>query len=248
MKRVIPLLILLIVPLTSHGQNRQGKRRGALLGGLAGAAIGAAIGDKGDNETAGALIGGAIGAITGGSIGSQYDQQRTAPAYPTNPDSQPRRTPLYGQYYGGQSSTGYSLPPLVEGTRSATSSQNLNKRASTTNRRTNISNSRSKTIGAPSQLPSKRPQGPMTIQDLLSLVDSGVSERVLINQIQGQGLVRPLTVPEIISLHQQGYSSELIEQIQRYSTANSERPISQTAERATKQRLVLPPPPQLNNR
>ncbi|MCH1495443.1 MAG: glycine zipper domain-containing protein [Rubripirellula sp.] len=248
MKRVIPLLILLTFPLTSLGQNRQGKRRGVFLGGLAGAAIGAAIGDKGDNETAGALIGGAIGAVTGGSIGSQYDQQRTASAYQPYPDSQPRRTPLYGQYYGGKPSTGYSLPPLLEGTRSATRSQELNKRAFTTNRRTDLGNARGKTTGESGPLPSKRPQGSVTIQDLQSLLASGVSERVLLNQIQAQGLVRPLTVSEIISLHQQGYSRELIEQIQKYSTANIERPISQATDRATKQRLVLPPPPQLNER
>ena len=240
------VLICSVLSVSSHAQSRQGKRRGALLGGLAGAAIGAAIGDKGDNETAGALIGGAIGAITGGSIGNQYDQQRSPSPYPEyqQPNAyRPRYAPYYAQPNNQQRTPQRVLPP--------TSSQTVMPQR-------------------PSDPSAVRP---MTVQELHTLWESGISEKILLRQLQLQGLDRSLSVHEVIRFHQAGYSETLLEAMQTASPKNrrqatrqqgSAKPNpTQSTKTSTNQpvtnpvtqsgtafdgTLLLPPPPRRGNR
>lgn len=53
------------------------------------------------------------------------------------------------------------------------------------------------------------------MNDVISLSRSGVSESVIISQIQSGGVTSRIGVPEIISLHQQGVSENVINAMQR---------------------------------
>lgn len=55
----------------------------------------------------------------------------------------------------------------------------------------------------------------VTIDDVISMTRSGLSDHVIINYIQSNGVSRQLTVPEIIAMHQQGVSEPVISAMQR---------------------------------
>jgi hypothetical protein len=61
-------------------------------------------------------------------------------------------------------------------------------------------------------------QSAVSTSDIISMTRSGVSESVIINQINQRGVVAKLQVPEIISLHQQGVSENVITAMQRAPT------------------------------
>lgn len=194
MTKRISILALLVafIAVDASAQNRTHRRRGVILGGLAGAAIGAAIGDKGDNETAGALIGGAVGAVAGGTIGNQKDQR-----------IEHNQRYHSGHYYGGHqnhaqgSSHGaypqyyqpYYVPPVPA--------------------YPHVGHGQ-----APLIAPADPTPQPIAPQDVVEMVRSGLSERMIIQQIEIQGVQRQLSVADVIRLHQLGVSEPIITAMQ----------------------------------
>jgi len=82
-------------------------------------------------------------------------------------------------------------------------------------------------------------QTSVTVADVISMSRSGLSDSVIINQIQQRGVQQQLQVPDIISLHQQGVRESVI-------TAMQQAPLG--AARATRtpqvvrERIVTPAP------
>lgn len=58
-------------------------------------------------------------------------------------------------------------------------------------------------------------QSSVSTADVVSMSRSGLGEAVIINQIQQRGVLQPLQVPDIISLHQQGVSERVISAMQQ---------------------------------
>ena len=61
-------------------------------------------------------------------------------------------------------------------------------------------------------------QSAVSLNDVVSMTRSGLSEAVIINQIQTRGTVQKLSVPDIIALHQQGVSENVITTLQTANT------------------------------
>ncbi|WP_161604755.1 glycine zipper domain-containing protein [Roseiconus nitratireducens] len=57
-------------------------------------------------------------------------------------------------------------------------------------------------------------QSAVTIQDVISMTRSGLSDQVILNQVRQRGYVGKLAVNDIIALHQQGVSENVITGIQ----------------------------------
>ena len=186
-KRItIIALLVAFVCVEASAQNRTHRRRGVILGGLAGAAIGAAIGDKGDNETAGALIGGAVGAVAGGTIGNQKDQ----------------RIEHNNRYHSGRSQyvyppSGYQYGPYPQYRQPYYSPQ---------------------TRAYPQPAPGLGPVNParqaIMPHDVVAMVRGGMSHSMIIHEIQLHGIDHPLTVTEVIHLHNMGVSEPIIQAMQ----------------------------------
>lgn len=63
-------------------------------------------------------------------------------------------------------------------------------------------------------MPSAAAAPPMSTEDVVALVRSGLSESMIVRQIQRRGFNRSLSVSEIIALHQQGVSENVIDAMQ----------------------------------
>lgn len=59
-----------------------------------------------------------------------------------------------------------------------------------------------------------RQPGPVTPEDVVAMARSGLSEAMIIQQIQYNGVLRPLTVSEVIQMHQLGVSEPIITAMQ----------------------------------
>jgi uncharacterized protein YcfJ len=57
-------------------------------------------------------------------------------------------------------------------------------------------------------------QGAVSMVDVISMTKSGLSDNLIINQIQSRGVRQTLQVPDIIYLHQQGVSETVISMMQ----------------------------------
>ncbi|MCD0462859.1 glycine zipper domain-containing protein [Roseiconus lacunae] len=57
-------------------------------------------------------------------------------------------------------------------------------------------------------------QSAVTLQDVISMSRSGLSDQVIINQVRQRGFVGKVAVNDIIALHQQGVSENVITQLQ----------------------------------
>ena len=185
-------LLVVFVAADSSAQNRFHRRRGALLGGLAGAAIGAAIGDKGDNETAGALIGGAVGAIAGGKIGDQKDRriehnmQYHSGHYYQN--GQP--------YYQTHPQYVYPQPEYVQTQPTHPEYRQPHYPA----------------VVTPD--PGVSADAPISPDDVVAMTQSGLSDAMIIQQIQIKGVTQRLTVSDVIQLHRLGVREPVISAMQ----------------------------------
>jgi hypothetical protein len=195
----LSILALLVVFITADAsaQNRLHRRRGALLGGLAGAAIGAAIGDKGDNETAGALIGGAVGAIAGGTIGNQKDQRiEHNMQYHSG-----------SQYYNGQSH--YVGPTYPHGhPQYVQPGYTYPQQPYPQYRQPNY----------PETLHVPPTDAPISPDDVVAMTQSGLSDAMIIQQIQMKGVTQRLTVSDVIQLHRLGVREPVISAMQGVSS------------------------------
>lgn len=72
-------------------------------------------------------------------------------------------------------------------------------------------------------------QSAVSTGDVVSMTRSGISESVIINQINQRGVVAKLQVPDIISLHQQGVSENVITAMQQAPTGPA--PVAPVVER-----------------
>jgi hypothetical protein len=61
--------------------------------------------------------------------------------------------------------------------------------------------------------------------DIILLSRNGVSDAVIINMVQNQGLSRPLTTQDVVQLNANGVSSELLEYLTRSGAAIGQPPI-----------------------
>ena len=264
--------LLLIVALATEvsAQNRTHRRRGIILGGLAGAALGVAIGDKGNNETAGALIGAAAGAIAGGAIGNQKDQrieqemrlrwdiQGSAgsgyrPHYPMEswndqPDSTgfrnshleyPGNIPTANRAMRSPSLPLYNLPHDNPDPRSYLSNPYVAPDGKITDYRWRTSRQ---------PMPQRqRRSGALDIADVISMMRSGVNQTLILRQVEMQGIQHQLSTSDIITLHENGVSSEIIEamqikSMQQQNSMSTSNPTDPAPPRSPGIENLLPPP------
>jgi hypothetical protein len=75
----------------------------------------------------------------------------------------------------------------------------------------------------------------LDIDDIVLLKRNGVSDTVIINMVQNQGLPRPLTAQDIVQLSANGLSSDLLEYLTRPGTVTEQQPVVIAPP-------VLPPP------
>jgi hypothetical protein len=226
LKRIL-IITLLSSFIANHvsGQDHMYRRRGVIFGGLAGAAIGAAIGDKGDNETTGALIGGAVGAIAGGTIGNQKDQQ----------------VQHYRHYHTGHSQYGYPQGHYAPGAYQAPQQSYYAPRVVP----------QSPVPARPIAPASRNTSAQVTVhpispQDVVAMVRSGLSEPLIIQQIEFNGALHPLSVSDVIQLHQAGVSEPIINAMQAAAPVDREASVKLEGPASTKsarEELPMPPSP-----
>jgi hypothetical protein len=171
-------------------------RDGAVLGGVAGAVIGGIVGHQNDETPEGALIGGAVGAIAGGLIGNQ--QQRQAEQYRTQQYySQPRYYHQHGvpHYYQRQGYVVHPSPVYVPAQPIYTYPSEVAPTYTVTTR------------------PTVERRGVM-IQDVLKLYQGGVSEEIIINHIEANGVAQQVLVDDVVSLSDAGVPENVITALQ----------------------------------
>ncbi len=261
--------LLLIVAMTTEvsAQNRSHRRRGIILGGLAGAALGVAIGDKGNNETAGALIGAAAGAIAGGAIGNQKDQRieqemrfRSDIHGSEVPGYRPEY-PMYRQSYQ-PGSTGFRNReaeyhrniPTRHYAPQAYALPAYSQPYNSPHARSYLANPHVAPNGKifdytrqPSS-ETRRHIGPLSLDDVMSMMHSGVSQTLILRQVEIVGVQGQLSVADIITLHKHGVSSQVIEGMQIKSMQQQNRLSAPNQTHAapspsTGIENLLPPPP-----
>lgn len=176
---VLLALASVVGPTTAHAQfapPRTGQQRGATVGGLAGAAIGAVIGDHNDEAGAGAAIGAAIGAVTGGVLGNASDKERVYGI------QQRRAVPSgYSNVYRGGVSRPASVPVGVPVGRVASVVTPAPVPQTTVSPFDVVNMSRSGLSDniIISQLRNRGLSQTLSVSDIISLHNSGVSEAVI---------------------------------------------------------------------
>lgn len=83
----------------------------------------------------------------------------------------------------------------------------------------------------------------ISLQDVISMSQSGVSDGVIINQIQRHGVQRRLEVSDVIALHQQGVSEAVITMMQRapLATVRYRAPVVRPAPVIVEEHYYEPP-------
>jgi hypothetical protein len=84
-------------------------------------------------------------------------------------------------------------------------------------------------------------QAAVSFADVVTMTRSGLSEAVIINQVQQRGIQQKLQVPDIISLHQQGVSENVITAMQG-ATTGAQRVARPAAPPIRQERIVTPAP------
>jgi len=83
-------------------------------------------------------------------------------------------------------------------------------------------------------------QASVSVADVVSMSRSGLSDGVIINQIQQRGVTHKLQVPEIISLHQQGVREAVITSMQQASIGP--RRVAHAPQTVAREHHVVPAP------
>ena len=190
---------------TALGQGRT--QRGATLGGVAGAVIGGIIGHQNDETTEGILIGSAVGAIAGGVAGHSQDAQYRR--------YQNWQQPSW-QNQGWQAPGPYSVPPrpAYGGVPVRTIPYDAVPYDVVRYPVTPVTPS---TTSIPTTSVSATG---VTIADIVQMSQSGLSESIIINHIQRNGLRYQAQTADIISLHRSGVSEPIINAVQSAPLAN----------------------------
>lgn len=157
-------------------------RNGAILGGVTGGVIGGIVGHQRGDTAEGALIGGAVGAIAGGVLGNNRD----------NADRQ-RYQQYQSQHYSGHrhyqghSYHSHSRPVVV-------SSPTVVEKRTYVPVKTTVSNARR----------------PVTVSEVISMSQSGVSDSVIVSHLQANGITNVPDVNEVIWMSEKGVSDYVI--------------------------------------
>ena len=260
-------------------QNRTHRRRGIIFGGIAGAALGVAIGDKGNNEAAGAIIGAAAGAFAGAAIGNQKDQLIEQEmrfqtdryghgtfGYPaqihshsrlhrSTPDLHQQKAPPPNYAHSNrtlfqghpQPPTGmmppYNQPYVYSQGRRYLAEPGPEPAVS------NLENQYQHQTPQPMMSENRRSGRRLEIKDILAMTRSGISQSLLLRQIETHGFKGQLNVPDIIALHKIGIPDEILEAMQIHgdhqpqSNANVIKPDSHQPLPTAASEMLLPPPP-----
>lgn len=81
----------------------------------------------------------------------------------------------------------------------------------------------------------------VSLADVVTMSRSGLSDSLIINQIQQRGVQQKLQVPDIISLHEQGVSENVITSLQRAPTASQR--VARTPQPVVRHQRVITPAP-----
>lgn len=83
-------------------------------------------------------------------------------------------------------------------------------------------------------------QGAVSVTDVISMSRSGLSDSVIVNQIQQRGVIQELQVPDIIALHQQGVRENVITAMQRASIGS--QAVAAGPQTVYRERVLTPAP------
>ena len=206
----VTLWLALAFPIhSSIASAQENTRNGAVLGGLAGAVVGGVVGHNHKDQTAeGALIGGAVGAVAGGLVGNQRDRyERQREAYERQRQAYERQRQQFYQQQTYSHPYGYVGQPTV-------------------------------IVGTPAVAPRGVPQRlapvrrPVSIDEVVHMVRSGVSENVIVAQLQTNGVVTRPDVNEVIRLSQEGVSEYVITAMQSVDVVPITGPYNSTPSRS----------------
>jgi hypothetical protein len=220
-------LVVAAVATPSLASAQQHTRNGAVIGGVAGAVIGGIVGKQNDETPEGALIGGAVGAIAGGVAGHVRDQNARQRYY--EQELARREQELYSQrrHAARHHAHGYpvqevvSAPPGYRVLGYDTYGRPVYGPVAVdaygypiqTESISPIANQPLPSTAAPMQ------QG-VSAADVIRMSRSGLSDDVICNHILANGVVEPLSVTQIIALHDQGISDEVITTMQQAASSS----------------------------
>lgn len=136
------------------------------------------------NQQRGATFGGLAGAIAGGLIGDHNDE----------------------------AGAGAAIGGVVGAVAGGILGNAADKEAAIAQQRADYYNAQRQQYAAQQQAAVR--QSAVTIQDVITMSRSGLSEQVIINQVRQRGYLGKLTVSDIIALHQQGVSENVITTLQ----------------------------------
>ncbi|MFN6402008.1 MAG: glycine zipper domain-containing protein [Planctomycetota bacterium] len=215
LSRVTVVLALAVLVMGPEVLGQENARSGAVFGGLAGAVVGGVVGHNHKDQT---TEGALIGGAVGAVAGGLIGNQR---------DRYERQRQAYErqrqQFYQQQMYTqpyGYvGQPTVVVGTPAVV------------------------TRGVPQRIvPTRRP---VTLDEVIQMVRGGVSDNVIVAQLQSNGVVTRPDVNEVIRLSQEGVSEYVITAMQTVDVVpmgnayvGSSRPPVSASSRATVSRPV----------
>ena len=136
------------------------------------------------NQQRGATLGGLAGAIAGGIIGENNDE----------------------------AGAGAAIGGVVGAVAGGLLGNAKDKEAEMQRRRAAYYNAQQQQYAAQQQAAVL--QTAVTLQDVISMTRSGLSDQVIINQVRQRGFVGTIAVSDIIALHQQGVSENVITALQ----------------------------------
>ncbi|TWT52739.1 hypothetical protein Pla22_03650 [Rubripirellula amarantea] len=83
-------------------------------------------------------------------------------------------------------------------------------------------------------------QSSVSLNDVVSMSRSGLSENVIINQIQSRGVIAEPQVSDIIAMHQQGVSERVISAMQTAAVGRTQ--VARASQYTPPQQIVIPAP------
>lgn len=257
-------------------QNRTHRRRGIIFGGIAGAALGVAIGDKGNNEAAGAIIGAAAGAFAGAAIGNQKDQlieqemrfqtdryghgtfgypaqiHSHSQLHRSTPDLHQQKTPPNYAHSNRTLFQGHPQPPtgmMLPYNQPHAYSQGRRYLAEPGPEPAVSNLEYQHQTPKPMMSENRRSGRRLEMKDVLAMTRSGISQSLLLRQIETHGFKGQLSVPDIIAMHKIGIPDEILEAMQIHGdhqpqpNANIIKPGSHQPLPTAAIEMLLPPPP-----
>jgi hypothetical protein len=223
---------IVLLAMSSGVLAQENTRNGIVMGGVAGAVIGGVVGNNHKDQAAeGALIGGAVGAVAGGLMGRQRDQTIAQQSH-----SYPMRSYPYGyrpqgrtRYPGPIRTDAYGVPVLPQYANGGP----YGYPPSTWGQPTIIQHapvvSRRGVYQPPMRAQPHVVRNPVTLDDVLHMTRSGVSDTVIASHIQTQGVMTRPSVDDVVALSQAGVSDFVITVLQNAGNADAGMPAGMPA-------------------